>query len=133
MRRVTARSLLALVLAAGLGLTACGDDDDDAAPTSGDEESADTTEASEPDSPSLGENEIAIDGFVYELQPVVAGAEITVTNRDSAPHTVTAEDETFDSGSVSGGGTGTFTAPAAGEYAVFCTIHPSIEGTLVVE
>ncbi|TLS41219.1 hypothetical protein FE633_37655 [Streptomyces montanus] len=59
---------------------------------------------------------------------------MTVVNRDSAPHTVTATgDKMFDTGSIAGDSTATFTAPSAsGSYSYICTIHPNMEGTLTV-
>ncbi|KRF09418.1 hypothetical protein ASH00_00775 [Arthrobacter sp. Soil782] len=64
---------------------------------------------------------------------VPAGAEITVVNEDTAPHTVTTtETEDFDA-IVQGGETVTFTAPSEpGEYPFICTYHPNMTGTLVV-
>ncbi|EGX61087.1 blue (type 1) copper domain-containing protein [Streptomyces zinciresistens K42] len=62
------------------------------------------------------------------------GQQITVVNKDSAAHTVTATDgDAFDTGSISGGDSGTFTAPSeAGRYAFVCTFHPNMTGTLIV-
>ncbi|WP_458115522.1 cupredoxin domain-containing protein [Arthrobacter sp. D2-10] len=77
---------------------------------------------------------ITIRNFEYEMpETVPAGAEITVVNEDTAPHTVTTtETEDFDA-IVQGGETTTFTAPSeAGEYPFFCTYHPNMTGTLVV-
>lgn len=65
---------------------------------------------------------------------VKAGEKVNVTNMDSAGHSVTADDGSFDSGIVSSGTPGTFTAPTKpGTYAFHCIPHPSIVGTLVVE
>ena len=78
---------------------------------------------------------ITISGFSYSGELTVkAGATITVTNKDSVPHTVTDKaTNKFDSGSISGGGTGTFTAPSTpGTYNFGCTFHPSMAGKLVV-
>lgn len=77
---------------------------------------------------------ITIRNFEYEMpETVPAGAEITVINEDTAPHTVTTtETEDFDA-IVQGGETTTFTAPTEpGEYPFVCTYHPNMTGTLVV-
>ncbi|ALV38559.1 hypothetical protein AS200_14600 [Streptomyces sp. CdTB01] len=62
------------------------------------------------------------------------GEKITVVNKDSAAHTVTAtEGNAFDTGSIPGGKSRTFTAPSkVGEYAFVCTFHPNMKGTLIV-
>lgn len=114
-------TVLAL-LAAG-----CGDDDD-----GGDGEAAPTSE-SDGELPPPSDSDLSIEGFEFNLSPVPAGAEVSFVNLDGVPHTLTAEDDTFDTGSVAGGESATFTAPDAGEYPVLCTIHPQVTGTLVVE
>src|SRR4051794_16758755 len=61
------------------------------------------------------------------------GARIDVTNDDSAPHSVTAEDgHSFDSGRLQQGGSMTITAPRTGRYAFHCTVHQFMKGELVV-
>jgi plastocyanin len=69
-----------------------------------------------------------------EARTVPAGAVVQVTNADAAAHTLTAEDGTFDTGSVDEGTTVSFTAPATpGTYEFFCDIHPTMTGELVVD
>ncbi len=65
---------------------------------------------------------------------VSPGATVTVKNEDSATHTVTASDKSFDTGDVAPGGTKTFTAPKkAGSYSYICSIHNYMQGTLTVK
>ena len=82
-----------------------------------------------------GEVAITIKDFEYELPDSIApGATVTVTNEDSAPHTVTAQDEGGFDVEAPAGETVTFTAPEeAGEYEITCTYHPQMSGTLVVQ
>jgi plastocyanin len=62
-----------------------------------------------------------------------AGATVQISNEDGTTHTVTADDGSFDV-KVDGGGSGSFTAPAApGSYSFHCEIHNSMTGTLVVK
>jgi plastocyanin len=63
---------------------------------------------------------------------VTAGEQVTWSNIGVLPHTVTARDESFDSGFVMPGEqwTTSFTEPGTFEY--FCTIHPEMVGTLTV-
>ena len=65
---------------------------------------------------------------------VAAGAALTITNMDSAAHTVTADDgSAFDVEVKGGGGTATLTAPSTpGTYTYHCRFHPSMHGTLTV-
>ncbi|MFL6076434.1 MAG: cupredoxin domain-containing protein [Mycobacteriales bacterium] len=62
------------------------------------------------------------------------GTTVTVTNKDSAPHTVTADNGEFQTEELSQGQSGTFTAPArAGTYKFHCAVHPNMHGTLTVQ
>ena len=85
---------------------------------------------------ALTPDTIVIKNFAYEpaTLTVAPGAPITVINQDSAPHTVTAGDKSFDSGTIAGGQRGTITAPAKpGSYSYICTIHQYMTGTLIVK
>ncbi len=65
---------------------------------------------------------------------VAVGAVVQVSNADAEAHTLTAEDGTFDTGSVDEGTVVAFTAPTVpGTYSFYCDIHPSMTGSLVVE
>ncbi len=77
---------------------------------------------------------IEIAGFAFgDPLTVAPGSLIEVTNSDGAPHTVTATDGAFDTGNLGGGQAGAITAPTEpGTYAFFCSIHPSMQGTLTV-
>jgi plastocyanin len=79
---------------------------------------------------------ISIRDFKFSPDPISvrSGARVQVTNSDSAPHSVTADDgKSFDSGTVQPGASGSIQAPGAGTYAYHCTIHPFMTGTLVVK
>lgn len=75
-----------------------------------------------------------IKGFAFPSGlSVTAGEAVTWTNADSAPHTVTFEDGSCDSGSIGGGGGSvTVTYTAAGTYPVLCRIHPTMTGSIEV-
>jgi plastocyanin len=139
------RSLLgitAVPLLLVLGAAACGDDDDDAVSSQETEAPAGptTTDAAPTDDygaggkASEGGAAVTISGFTFSEATVAPGAEVAVTNEDDVPHTATADDDSFDSGRLDGGGSGTLTAPSEpGSYAFHCEVHPDMQGTLTVE
>jgi plastocyanin len=63
---------------------------------------------------------------------VNVGDTITWTNEDVAPHTATANDGSFDTGSLSQGKSGSHTFTKAGTFPYICSIHPSMKGTVTV-
>jgi hypothetical protein len=63
---------------------------------------------------------------------VDAGATVTWTNQDSTAHTVTADDGSFDSGTLAAGASFSFTFTSAGTVSYHCTIHPNMVGSVVV-
>jgi plastocyanin len=64
---------------------------------------------------------------------VTAGAEVTVRNEDPVEHLLSGAGDEFTSATISPGGTGEFYAPITpGEYAISCSFHPEMTGTLVV-
>jgi plastocyanin len=81
-----------------------------------------------------GPTEIGIAQFAFASSPTVApGSVITVPNADGVSHTLTSSDGLFDTGSISAGSSASFVAPnEPGTYAFFCSIHPSMTGTLTV-
>ncbi|MEO6204441.1 MAG: cupredoxin domain-containing protein [Mycobacteriales bacterium] len=77
---------------------------------------------------------ITIKDFLFKPMDlkVKVGQEITVTNEDRAPHTITADDKSFDSGDLQMGKTFTFKVDKAGTYSYICSIHQYMKGTLEV-
>ncbi|WP_030901569.1 cupredoxin domain-containing protein [Streptomyces sp. NRRL F-5126] len=86
--------------------------------------------------PAAGKATITIDNFHFKPPKLTvrAGSTVTVTNKDSTDHTVTATGSgSFDTGHIAPGATKTFKAPAkAGSYPYDCSIHPFMKGTLTV-
>jgi plastocyanin len=68
------------------------------------------------------------------LIEIKVGDTVTWINSDSSPHTVTSSsnDSNFDSGVVRSGEAFSFTFEKEGQYSYFCTLHPSMVGTVVV-
>jgi plastocyanin len=65
---------------------------------------------------------------------VIIGQNNTVTfdNKDSSPHTVTADDGSFNSGNLNTGASWTHTFDAAGTFTYHCNYHSWMKGTIVV-
>lgn len=79
-----------------------------------------------------GGDAVSIAGFAFEPPDlrVPEGTEVTWTNDDPTPHTVTADDGSFDSGTLEPGAT--FSVAADGSITYFCAIHPAMKGSLTV-
>ncbi|MDP1819826.1 MAG: cupredoxin domain-containing protein [Acidimicrobiales bacterium] len=141
-----ARTLIrSAAIVAGLflvvGLAACGDDDDSAAddPTLTSEPADEAVDDAADDGGGDGASEdAAVEAVDFEFAvnagSVPAGSDIVFANAGEAPHTITADDDSFDSGTVEGGSQATVTMPGeAGSYEFHCDIHPNMQGTLTVE
>ena len=63
---------------------------------------------------------------------VAVGTTVTWTNQDGNGHTVTADNGSFDSGTVSGGATFSQVFDTVGTFAYHCKIHSSMHGTITV-
>ena len=77
---------------------------------------------------------IAIHNFMFSPSTltVKAGATVVVKNTDDTAHTVTALDGSFDTGTIAGGKTATFTVSKAGTFKIHCNIHNYMTGTIQV-
>ena len=73
-------------------------------------------------------------GYSPSTITVVIGVNNTVqwVNNDTAPHTVTATDHSFDSGNLNPGDTWIYTFTKPGTYTYVCTYHPWMKGTVIV-
>jgi len=119
--------VVSAVAAVAVGLAACGS----STPATPASPSAAPSGSSQPATTAAT---ITIKGFAFGAPlTVTPGQKVEVVNQDSAPHTVTADDGSFDASAAPSGGTGSFTAPATpGSYAFHCSVHPNMHGTLTV-
>lgn len=71
----------------------------------------------------------------YSADPIVVGVGDTITwvNSGIAPHSVTAYDGSFDSGIMPSGAVWSMTASTPGVFGYYCTLHPDMRATLIVE
>lgn len=136
----------AALVALSLGLVACGGGGSDSTSTT--TETATTTEeaggssaggeTSESEPAPSGEaaksEKVQIVEFSYEPDPVVvqAGGKVIWQNEDTAPHTATADDGSFDTGTIEKGKLGSATFKEPGTFTYFCEIHPTMHGTVEV-
>lgn len=71
--------------------------------------------------------------FPQAVLEVAVGTTVEWKNDDPVPHTVTADDNSFDSGMIEGGQTWRYTFTTPGTYAYHCTPHPFMKATVVVK
>ena len=115
-----------LVLAAALLLAAC---------SSGGGSGSSSGRARRVACTATSTKSITISNFMFSPMraSVAPGSTVSVTNKDSVTHTLTATDGQFDTGDIGPGQTKTFTAPSkAGTYSYICNIHQYMMGTIVV-
>ncbi len=141
--------LAAALVALSLGLVACGGGGSDstsseaestppATEESSSEEAGEEGESTESETAPSGEaqksEKVQIVEFTYEPDPVVvqAGGKVIWQNEDTAPHTATADDGSFDTGIIAKGKLGSATFKEPGTFTYFCEVHPTMHGTVDV-
>jgi plastocyanin len=141
---------LAALVALSLGLAACGDSGSDStaeaesAVTEAEGGAEEATEEAEdaietesepaPSGEAAKSEKVDIVEFTYQPDPVVVqvGGKVIWQNQDTAPHTATADDGSFDTGTIEKGKLGSETFKEAGTFTYFCEIHPTMHGTVEV-
>jgi plastocyanin len=71
--------------------------------------------------------------FVPERLTIKAGTTVTWTNADHIPHAVASTTKAFKSELIDTNDKFSFTFTSAGVYEYFCSVHPRMTGTIVVE
>jgi YVTN family beta-propeller protein len=81
-----------------------------------------------------GQTAISIASFAFTpgTVTIAAGQTVTWTNHDTVPHTVTSNDGKWDSGTLQPGATFSQKFDQPGTYAYQCSIHPFMQGTVIV-
>ena len=79
--------------------------------------------------------EVTIDNFTFKPQQVTVKAGDTVTwiNHDDIPHTVTSKTMLFRSKAIDTDDKFSFTFTTPGTFMYFCSLHPHMTGSVVVE
>jgi len=82
-----------------------------------------------------GTAEVRIDTFSFTPQRVAvkAGTLVTWTNQDDIPHTVISTTKEFRSKALDTDDKFSFMFATPGSYDYFCSLHPHMTGTIVVE
>jgi len=114
----TTVGVIAVAMAAILGAAGCGGSDEPAATT--------TTESADA---------VTIADFAYapETITVPAGSKVTWANSDDADHTATAEDGSFDTGTLHKGDDAAVVLDKPGTYAYYCRFHAFMKATVEVQ
>lgn len=80
--------------------------------------------------------QVSIDNFTFTppYLAVAVGTTVTWTNHDDIPHTVTSTDDArrMKSPALDTDDRFAFTFSAPGTYGYFCSLHPHMQGTVVV-
>lgn len=82
--------------------------------------------------------EVSIDNFIFGSGTpltVPRGTKVTWTNKDDDPHTVTSDSDPklFKSPALDTDESFSFTFNEAGTFRYFCSIHPRMQGTVIVQ
>jgi plastocyanin len=132
-----------------LGVAGCGSDDDEGGSGDASIATTDTTEteneseagddsgggnAPAPSGDAVRSAKVRIVDFAYDPDPVTIeeGGKVIWQNEDSEPHTATAEDGSFDTGTLAEGKLKSETFKEPGTYAYICSIHPDMQATVEV-
>lgn len=84
--------------------------------------------------PRSARHEVQIENFRFlpDTLTVAVGDTIVWTNHDFVPHTATAEDRSWDTGSIAADSSGTVVVQRAGTYPYLCVFHPVMKGVVRV-
>jgi plastocyanin len=81
------------------------------------------------------DTEVKIDNFTFNPQQITVKAGTTVVwiNHDDIPHTIVSKTFIFKSKAMDTDDKFSFTFTTPGAFAYFCSLHPHMTGTIVVE
>lgn len=139
------RLILVLIPVLAITLSSCGDDDPSPAQQAGQTPTPTATPTTSP-SPastvavSIPQNAMTLGSNAYDPNPVqiTPGITVTWTNNDTVPHTVTSmldnsDPRFWDSGIIPPGGSFSRQFNDEGDFDYFCTLHPAMVGTVMVD
>jgi plastocyanin len=87
------------------------------------------------DQPSAANVAVKIDNFVFGPQTITVpvGTTVTWTNSDDIPHTAVSTDGVFKSKVMDTDEKFSYTFTKAGTYSYYCSVHPKMQGQVVVK
>ena len=121
--------VLPVLLVVAVSAVGCGSEDARDPGSSGATGSTATAPKSRPSGEVVRISEFK---FVPEDMTVDAGTTVRWTNADSAPHTATADDGSFDTGNLREGQTGKAALREPGTYTYFCEFHKFMRAKITV-
>jgi len=127
---------LALSIAAGLALllTSCGNSSSSGSTGSTTAVAPSVTASASGAASSAAAEQVVVEGYKFPPITAAAGSTLTLVSKDLEPHTVTADDGSFDSGPFTPKKSATLAVPTKpGSYAFHCKVHPTMHGALVVQ
>ena len=129
-------SLLGTCLLLSLGIAACGGGDDTTG-AGGASSGGASTESNAPPSgggaaPRAETVEMVDFAFDQPAVTIQAGGKVIWKNQGQAPHTATADDNSFDTGTVEPGKLKSETFKEPGTITYHCEIHPQMHGAIKV-
>jgi plastocyanin len=128
--------LAPVLILLAFGLAACGDSGDSSTEStaSSDTSAEPSGSAPAPSGAAARSEKVKIVEFVYGPDPVTVqtGGKVIWQNEDTAPHTATADDGSFDTDTIEQGKIKSETFKQAGTFTYFCEIHPTMHGTVEV-
>lgn len=75
--------------------------------------------------------EISNFGYLSNAQPIYPGDTVTWINRDIVPHTATADDNSWDSGTIATDESRSLVIKRGALRSYYCQFHPGMKGVLV--
>jgi len=148
---LTVPVLLAVLAPIALAAVGCGGGDSSSSLSESSEstgaatgpgEGSATTEAGDdsggnapaPSGNAVRSEKVEIEDFAYNPDPVTIeeGGKVIWLNEDSVAHTATAEDGSFDTGTLEEGKLKSETFKQPGTFEYICSIHPQMHGTVEV-
>ena len=84
---------------------------------------------------TVGQNTVTMKNLSFSPAnlEVTPGTKVTWINEDTVDHTVTSNDNKFNSGVLARGSKFEFIFEQTGEYAYYCSIHPTMTAKIVVK